>query len=323
MADVLTRQQECIRDFELMRQQLHRSIVGMDSVIDVLFWSLLSNGHGLFIGAPGLAKSLLISSLGDLLGLHFQRIQFTPDMVPGDIIGNEILHEDPQTGRRHLEFRKGPLFAQLILADEINRTPPKTQAALLQAMQERKVSYAGMTHELESPFFVFATQNPIEMEGTYSLPEAQLDRFLFSIPVDYPNEADEMAIIKRTTSEAASKLDTVLNAQSLLDYQALAREVPVDDLVLKKAVQMVRRTRPQEGMPEHLKDRIRLGAGPRASQALIMGAKSRALLAGRFVVREEDLECVAPYVLRHRLVLRSFRDQSAEAVLKEVLEISP
>ncbi len=312
-------QEKAVSTFNDVREDLHRVIVGMDSVIDALFWTLLSQGHGLFIGVPGLAKTLLISTMSRLLGLEFNRIQFTPDMMPGDLIGSEILEENKSTGKRNFEFRKGPLFCQMLLADEINRTPPKTQSALLQAMQEHRITFGGKTYNLERPYIVFATQNPVESEGTYPLPEAQLDRFLLSIPVLYPSEQDEMEIVRRTTSTPIEDLEPKLSAPQIVEFQELVRRLPLEDAVLKTIVELTRSTRPGPDMDKDLSDVIRFGAGPRASQAMALAAKSRALLAGRFTVREEDILTVAPYVLKHRLVLRKLRDQSSDQVVSKLI----
>lgn len=312
-------QSEAVEKFQQIRKSLHDVIVGMDDVIDALFWTLLAQGHGLFIGVPGLAKTLLISSLSKLLGLEFNRIQFTPDMMPGDLIGSEILEEDKKTGKREFQFRKGPLFCQMLLADEINRTPPKTQAALLQAMQEHRVTYAGKTYELTEPYVVFATQNPVESEGTYSLPEAQLDRFLLSIPVNYPSEIDEREIVKRTSAPLPATLKPLTNADQILKYQALVRRIPLEDRMLDLIVKIARASRPSTEMPSDLSDVIRFGAGPRASQAMALAAKARALLSGRFAVREEDVRSVAPFVLKHRLVLRKLRDRSADQIVETIV----
>lgn len=318
-ASDLKLQKQATAAFSAVRADLHQIVVGMDDVIDALFWTLLSQGHALFIGVPGLAKTLLISTLSKLLSLEFNRIQFTPDMMPGDLIGSEILEEDKKTGKRDFQFRKGPVFAQLLLADEINRTPPKTQSALLQAMQEGRVTYAGHTYELQRPFVVFATQNPVESEGTYSLPEAQLDRFLLSIPVHYPKAEDEKEIVRRTTSPQAVDLKAKMSADEILQYQELVRRIPLEEKILDLIVNLVRATRPDSQMPEDLKQAVRFGAGPRASQALAMTAKARALLEGRFAVREEDVHKVAPYVLKHRLVLRKLRDQSADQIVEKLI----
>lgn len=319
MSSDLELQKKCVSHFNDVRAALHKNIVGMDATIDALFWTLLCAGHSLFVGVPGLAKTLLISSLSDLIGLNFNRVQFTPDMMPGDLIGGEILEEDRKTGKRVFDFRKGPIFCQMLLADEINRTSPKTQSALLQAMQEKRISFAGQTFDLEPPFVVFATQNPIESEGTYPLPEAQLDRFLFSIPINYPSIEDEKEIVRRTTSTQSTSLEPMMSAQDLLSYQELVRRLPIDESLIERCVAMVRRTRPSNQMKDSLKEAIRFGAGPRASQALALGAKARALLSGRFAVREEDLEVVAPFVLEHRLVLRKMRSQSSREILDQVL----
>jgi MoxR-like ATPase len=319
MSSDLDRQQKCVSHFNDVRAALHKNIVGMDSTIDALFWTLLCGGHSLFVGVPGLAKTLLISSLSELIGLHFNRVQFTPDMMPNDLIGGEILEEDRTTGKRSFEFRKGPLFCQLLLADEINRTSPKTQSALLQAMQEKRISFAGKTYDLSPPFVVFATQNPIESEGTYPLPEAQLDRFLFSIPIHYPTKDEEKEIVRRTTSSEVLPLKSIMTAQDLMEYQQLVKKIPIDENLIDRSVSMVRRTRPEEQMNPSWSDMIRFGAGPRASQALVLGAKARALLSGRFAVRGEDIEMVAPFVLEHRLVLRKMRSQSAREILNQVL----
>jgi MoxR-like ATPase len=312
-------QEKALASFQTIRTSLHQVIVGMDPVIDALFWTLLCRGHALFVGVPGLAKTLLISSLSRLLGLDFNRIQFTPDMMPSDLIGTEVLEEDRNTGKRHFSFRKGPLFCQLLLADEINRTPPKTQSALLQAMQEMKVTYAGMTHDLNPPFTVFATQNPVESEGTYQLPEAQLDRFLLSIPVDYPSLEDEKEIVRRTTAPQSVDLKSVITAEELIQFQELVRRVPLSDDVLDRIVKLTRSTRPENMKNEELKSAIRFGVGPRASQSIALAAKARALLAGRFVVRDEDVDTVAPFVLRHRLVMKRMRDRGPDQIVQDLI----
>lgn len=313
----LRTQEKVVKGFEEARTSLHKVIIGMDDVIDALFWTLLCQGHGLFIGVPGLAKTLLISTLAELVGLKFNRIQFTPDMMPSDLIGYEVLEEEK--GKRKFDFRQGPVFCQLLLADEINRTPPKTQSALLQAMQERRVTYAGRTYDLTPPFVVFATQNPIESEGTYPLPEAQLDRFLFSIPVKYPSELEEIEIVRRTTSGESYAMEPAFSAEDLLSFQQLVRKVPIEDSLVQMIVALVRRSRPDEAMKSELSDIIRFGAGPRASQAIALGAKARALLSGRFAVRDEDILKVAPFVLKHRIVLRRMRDQSADQVVNQII----
>lgn len=312
-------QEKCVEKFRLVREALHKEIVGMDRVIDVLFWTLLAKGHALFVGVPGLAKTKLIASMAQLVGLDFNRIQFTPDMMPSDIIGGEVLEEDQKSGKRVFEFRKGPLFCQMLLADEVNRTPPKTQSALLQAMQEGQVSFAGKTHIFKEPFVVFATQNPIESEGTYPLPEAQLDRFLFSIPIDYPNFEDEVEIVQKTTGSEEQKLEPLLDSQELIRYQSLVRQVPLEKSLVEGIVKLVRSTRPGSDASSEVRESLRYGAGPRASQAIALGAKAKTLLEGRAAVRMEDIETVAPFVLQHRLVLRRLRAESSGAIIDRLI----
>ena len=286
-----------------LRTELGKVIVGQEEVIDQLLLAILARGHCLLVGVPGLAKTLLISSLAGALDLDFKRIQFTPDLMPSDITGTEILEEDRSTGQKVFKFIKGPVFANLILADEINRTPPKTQSALLEAMQEYKVTAAGQTFPLELPFFVLATQNPIEQEGTYPLPEAQLDRFMFSLWLDYPPFEQEMEIVKRTTVAQLPNLEPVVQKKDILEFQELVRRVPVTDEVVEAAVRLSAATRP--GSPhadEKIGEWIRWGAGPRASQYLILGAKVRALLYERFSPSVEDVYALTLPVLRHRIV---------------------
>lgn len=284
-------------------QEIGKVIVGQREVVEQLLVSLLARGHCLLVGVPGLAKTLLISTLARVLKLKFNRIQFTPDLMPSDITGTEIIEEDHSTGRKAFRFVPGPVFANIVLADEINRTPPKTQAALLQAMQEHEVTAAGATHKLAEPFFVLATQNPIEQEGTYPLPEAQLDRFMFNLWVDYPSAEEEKLIVKSTTSGREAQVKEVLDAEKILALQRLVREVPVSDHVVEYAVALVRRTRPkQEGSAKQVNDWIEWGAGPRASQYLVLGAKTRAILDGRPTPEVEDIRAVAKPVLRHRIV---------------------
>ncbi|NUO84409.1 MoxR family ATPase [candidate division KSB1 bacterium] len=283
--------------------EVGKVIVGQREVIEQLLISLLARGHCLLVGVPGLAKTLLISTLARVLKLKFNRIQFTPDLMPSDITGTEIIEEDHSTGRKAFRFVPGPVFANIVLADEINRTPPKTQAALLQAMQEHEVTAAGATHKLAEPFFVLATQNPIEQEGTYPLPEAQLDRFMFNLWVNYPSAEEEKLIVKSTTSGKEAQLKEVLDAEKILSLQKLVREVPVSDHVVEYAVNLARRTRPkQEGSTKNVNDWIEWGAGPRASQYLVLGAKTRAILDGRPTPDIEDIRAVARPVLRHRIV---------------------
>ncbi len=284
-------------------EEISKQIVGQHEIIEQLLIALLARGHSLLVGVPGLAKTLLISTVSRVLELKFNRIQFTPDLMPSDITGTEIIEEDTSTGQKAFKFVKGPVFANILLADEINRTPPKTQAALLQAMQEHEVTAAGTTYRLDEPFFVLATQNPIEQEGTYPLPEAQLDRFMFSLWVDYPSETEEKQIVKSTTSAYEAKLEPILNAEEILKLQELVRRVPVADEVIDYAVDLVRKTRPNYAeVPAFVKEWISWGAGPRASQYLILGAKTRAILHGRPTPEIADIREIARPVLRHRLV---------------------
>ncbi len=304
---------------ETIVREVGKVIVGQSQVINELLISLLARGHCLLIGVPGLAKTLLISTLARVLQLKFNRIQFTPDLMPSDITGTEIIEEDTRTGRKVFKFVRGPVFANIVLADEINRTPPKTQAALLQAMQEHEVSAAGETHKLEEPFFVLATQNPIEQEGTYPLPEAQLDRFMFNLWVNYPSLDEEKQIVKTTTGGREASLQIVLDAPKIIELQKLVREVPVADNVVDYAVHLVRQTRPNEnGAPQFIKDWISWGAGPRASQYLILGAKTRAILDGRPTPDIDDVRSVARPVLRHRLVTNFNADAEGVDAVKIV-----
>ena len=322
---------EELRDsYRKLQAELHAVIVGQDRVIEQLMLCLLARGHGLLMGVPGLAKTLLVSSLADTLHLQFSRIQFTPDLMPADITGTDILQETDQPGRRLFEFVKGPVFANIVLADEINRAPAKTQSALLEAMQEHKVTALGKTFHLAPPFFVLATQNPVEQEGTYPLPEAQLDRFMFLIHVDYPSEAEELEIARATTGSRAEPLETVIQAEALMHFQSLVRRMPVPEHLYQQAVALVRRTRPGEAAaPDWLKRLVTWGAGPRAVQYLILGAKARAALHGSYLVREEDLEAVATPVLNHR-ILTNFAAQSeglsthaiVQRLYQEVSEVS-
>ena len=283
--------------------EISKRIVGQQEIIDHILIALLCRGHTLLVGVPGLAKTLLIKSIAELLDLNFSRIQFTPDLMPSDITGTEIIEEDHNTGKREFRFFKGPVFGNIILADEINRTPPKTQAALLEAMQEHKVTTAGQTYILEEPFFVLATQNPIEQEGTYPLPEAQLDRFMFNIKIDYPNYEEEVAIVKSTTSEIDNELNIIIGREDLLLYQDLVRRVPIADNVIEFAVDLVSKTRPQSDKAfAAVSGWIEWGAGPRASQYLVLGAKARAVLDGRPAPEIDDIKAMARPVLRHRLI---------------------
>lgn len=289
--------------YNKINQEIKKVIIGQQEIIDQLLITLFSRGHCLIVGVPGLAKTLLISTLAQVLDLKFSRIQFTPDLMPSDITGTEIIEEDISSGKKSFRFVKGPVFANIILADEINRTPPKTQAALLEAMQEHKVTAAGETYILPEPFFVLATQNPIEQEGTYPLPEAQLDRFMFNLWINYPNFSEEIEIVKSTTSDYLPQLNKVMDAEEILSYQDAIRKIPVADNVIEYAVRLVGQTRPNNAnSPDYIKNWINWGAGPRASQYLILGAKTRAALQGRFTPAIEDVkQCTLP-VLRHRLV---------------------
>lgn len=309
-----------------LRLEIKKRIVGQDDVVELLLLALFARGHGLFVGVPGLAKTLLIQSLSDALGLRFNRIQFTPDLMPSDITGTDVLEEDKATGNRSFRFIKGPVFANVLLADEINRTPPKTQAALLQAMQEQQVTVGGQTFNLEQPFLVFATQNPIEQEGTYPLPEAQLDRFMFLIEVDYPSEADEVEIVRQTTGASTAAPVPVLSAEEILRFQALVRRVPAPESVVRYAVQLARATRPTpagEKSPfsaavQTAAGRLSWGAGPRASQSLVLAAKARAALAGSFSASVDDVKAVAAAVLAHRVVV-SFQAQAQGVRARQVI----
>ena len=283
--------------------EISKRIVGQKEIIDHILIALLCRGHTLLVGVPGLAKTLLIKSIAELLDLNFSRIQFTPDLMPSDITGTEIIEEDHNTGKREFRFFKGPVFGNIILADEINRTPPKTQAALLEAMQEHKVTTAGQTYILEEPFFVLATQNPIEQEGTYPLPEAQLDRFMFNIKIDYPEHEEEVEIVKSTTSGIDKELNIIIDRRDLLLYQALVRRVPIADNVIEFAVDLVSKTRPQsEKAFAAVSGWIEWGAGPSASQYLVLGAKAKAVLDGRPAPEIDDIKAMARPVLRHRLI---------------------
>jgi len=289
--------------FEKLRSEIAKIVVGQQDVVDLLLVSLFSRGHCVLVGVPGLAKTLLVRTVSDALNLQFSRIQFTPDLMPGDITGTEVIEDDRNTGRKAFKFIKGPIFANIVLADEINRTPPKTQAALLEAMQEYHVTTAGVTYDLERPFFVLATQNPIEQEGTYPLPEAQLDRFMFHLQLDYPSYAEEMEIVARTTVASEARVEPILSAEDIIGYQKLVREVAVPQHVLENAVKLVGMTRPKTpAAPDFVNQYLSWGAGPRASQYLILGGKTRALSRGRFNVTDDDIKALSVPVLRHRIV---------------------
>ncbi len=324
--DDLAAVREMAQAREEVLEQLGRRIVGQRAVIGQLLIALFARGHCLFVGVPGLAKTLLISSLAEVLDLRFSRIQFTPDLMPSDITGTEVLQEDVTSGRRSFRFIRGPVFANLVLADEINRTPPKTQAALLEAMQERRVTAGGKTHELAPPFLVFATQNPIEQEGTYPLPEAQLDRFMFHVDVGYPSEEEEVQVVERSTSEGDPVLKKVLSPERLSALQDLVLRVPIADHVVRYAVRLARLSRPEEPQaPQAVRDYLSWGAGPRASQFLVFGGKAKALLEGRFAVRIEDIQALARPTLVHRLV-RNFRAEaegiSAASLIDELVVLA-
>jgi MoxR-like ATPase len=306
-------------------EQIEKRVVGQHEVVEHLLIALFSRGHCLFVGVPGLAKTLLISTLAEVLNLTFNRVQFTPDLMPSDITGTDILEENRSTGHREFRFVRGPLFANIILADEVNRTPPKTQAALLQAMQEYRVTAGGETYPLDLPFLVFATQNPIEQEGTYPLPEAQLDRFMFLVDVGYPSAEEEVQIVKSTTSGAPPRLTKVLSPEQILALQELVRRVPVPDHVVRYAVELVRQTRPKDpGAPELVRKHVNWGAGPRASQYLVVAAKARAVLQGRYAATVEDVRSLALPVLRHR-VLPNFAAESegitSSFIVQQLLEL--
>jgi MoxR-like ATPase len=308
---------------EIMRE-IDKRIIGQREVIEHLLTALLARGHCLFVGVPGLAKTLLISTLAETLNLSFSRIQFTPDLMPSDITGTDILEVDQATGRRNFRFIKGPVFANLVLADEINRTPPKTQAALLQSMQEYRVTAGGTTYALPLPFLVFATQNPIEQEGTYPLPEAQLDRFMFQIDVGYPSAEEEVAIVKRETAPSLTELSRVLSPEKIIELQHLVLRVPAADHVVRYAVALARATRPAPEAPDHVREYVSWGAGPRASQALILAGKARAILDGRLAVSTDDVRALAGPALRHRLIVNykgEAEGVTAARVVERLLEV--
>ena len=323
--DAREREAQAIRGlqsaYKRMREEIGKVVIGQQDVVDQLLIALFSRGHCLMVGVPGLAKTLLVSTIGRILQLAFRRIQFTPDLMPSDITGTDVLQHDPETGRHAFQFMQGPLFTNVLLADEINRTPPKTQAALLEAMQERHVTVGSNTYRLPLPFFVLATQNPIEQEGTYALPEAQLDRFMFNIIVKYPTAADELRILKQTTGSEEVVLTPALTGKQILALQEVVRRVPVAEHVYVYARDIVRATRPNE--PEatsFIKEYISWGAGPRAGQNLIVGAKARAILEGRFHVSTEDIKAVAHPVLRHRLVT-TFHADSERVTSDDVIDM--
>ncbi|WP_367754840.1 MoxR family ATPase [Flavobacterium sp. WC2421] len=296
-----------------LKNEIAKIIVGQDAVVDQILLCIFSGGHALLVGVPGLAKTLLVNTLAQALGLHFKRIQFTPDLMPSDILGSEILDEN-----RQFKFIKGPIFSNIILADEINRTPPKTQAALLEAMQERSVTIAGENYKLDLPYFVLATQNPIEQEGTYPLPEAQLDRFMFAIKLEYPSFDEEVEVVKRTTSDVSSSINPLFTAQEIIDFQHLIRRIPVADNVVEYAVSLVCKTRPDNALSDgFVKNYLDWGAGPRASQNLILAAKAHAAFNGKFSPDIEDVKAVAIGILRHRIIKNYKAD--AEGITEEII----
>jgi MoxR-like ATPase len=328
-ADEMAAVEKLQRAYHDMRKELGKVIVGQEAVIEELLIALFCRGHALLVGVPGLAKTLLISTLSKTLGLSFNRIQFTPDLMPADITGTEVIEEDKTTGQRVLRFVRGPVFANVILADEINRTPPKTQAALLEAMQEHQVTAGGKLHRLPQPFFVLATQNPIEQEGTYPLPEAQLDRFMFNINVGYPTEEEEFQIVRLTTAGQSIDLKHVLSGEEVIALQEIVRKVPVADHVIRYALQFSRLTRRTEAnvdIPDFVREYVGWGAGPRASQYLILAGKARALLKGRYHVSTEDIRQVALPVLRHRIVTNFNAEAEgikSDAIVRKLIDYIP
>ena len=305
-----------------LRSQVARRIVGQDEIVEGILTAILAGGHALLIGVPGLAKTLMVQTIAEALNLSFNRIQFTPDLMPSDITGTDIIEEDLTTGKRAFRFVHGPVFANVVLADEINRTPPKTQAALLQAMQEHQVTAGGTTYHLPDPFFVLATQNPIEQEGTYPLPEAQLDRFMLELRVNYPSRSEEEAIVEQTTGAVRARLEAVFDAELVLAMQALVRRVPVSRGLIRAAVSLARLTRPADpDAPAFIKEYVEWGAGPRASQYLVLGAKARAAMAGRPMADLDDVKAVAPAVLRHRVVTNFAAEAADRAGADLVLEL--
>jgi len=313
--------------FQRITSELSKVIVGQQQVIEELLIALFARGHCLLVGVPGLAKTLMIRSLASTLSLKFNRIQFTPDLMPSDITGTDVIQEDKRTGQRELRFLPGPVFANVILADEINRTPPKTQAALLEAMQEHQVTVGGQRHSLSEPFFVLATQNPIEHEGTYPLPEAQLDRFMFHVQVGYPSEDEELEIVRRTTAEDQQPAAVTLDAEQILELTRIVRRVPIADHTARYALQLARMTRAnQPGVPDFVRDYVMWGAGPRASQYMVLGSKARAVLQGRYYASLEDIRAVAAPVLRHRIKTNFNADAegiSSDDIVRRLLDTIP
>ena len=306
---------EFVVQYNNFRSEISKVIVGQDEVVKEVLISIFCNGHCLLVGVPGLAKTLLVQTISDTLGMSFNRIQFTPDLMPSDIVGSEILDEN-----RNFKFIKGPIFSNIILADEINRTPPKTQSALLESMQEKSVTNAGKTYNLDNPFFVLATQNPIEQEGTYPLPEAQLDRFMFNVLLDYPNYDEEVQIVKQTTSGISTTLDTIMNAEDIIKYQDLIRRIPVADNVLEYVVNLVTKTRPNDSQDKNnMTQYIEWGAGPRASQFMLLAAKCHAAINGKYSPDIEDVKAVAKPILRHRLV-KNYKAEAEGISVDNIIE---
>lgn len=308
-----------VEKLPLLKKEIAKVIVGQNEVIEEILIAFLAGGHCLLEGVPGLAKTLMVKTISEALEMEFKRIQFTPDLMPGDIIGTEILEEDHDSGKKFFKFNKGPLFANIVLADEINRTPPKTQAALLEAMQEYKVTYGGVNYDLDKPFLIIATQNPIEQSGTYPLPEAQLDRFLLFIKLYYPSENEELEVLKSTTAERKNKIESVFTGQDIISLQKLTRQVHIDDSLIVEVNNLVRNSRPQNSTSEFVKKWCEWGAGPRAGQALILCAKARAVIKGRFSVIPEDIHTLAFPVLRHRISL-NFRAEAEGISTDEVVK---
>lgn len=311
--------QTLVKKLPDLKAEISKVIIGQSEVIDEILISFLAGGHCLLEGVPGLAKTLMVKTLAEALAMQFKRIQFTPDLMPGDILGTEILEEDHETGKKFFKFNKGPIFANIVLADEINRTPPKTQAALLEAMQEYKVTYAGTNYDLNRPFLIIATQNPIEQSGTYPLPEAQLDRFLLFIKLAYPSESEELEVLKSTTSDKSTEINTIFTGEEIADLQKLTRQVYIDEELILQVNKLVRNSRPQNSTSEFVKKWCEWGAGPRAGQALIMCAKAKAVLNGRFSVIPEDLKTLAFPVLRHRISL-NFRAEAEGITTDDIVK---
>ncbi|MBD3673214.1 MAG: MoxR family ATPase [Planctomycetaceae bacterium] len=325
--DDLQRLEQLEKAYQQITSQIGQVIVGQDQVIEELLIAVLAGGHALLVGVPGLAKTLMVRTLAESMSLSFNRVQFTPDLMPADITGTEVLQQNQTTGERDLKFLPGPVFANVVLADEINRTPPKTQAALLEAMQERQVTAGGHRHRLPDPFFVLATQNPIEQEGTYPLPEAQLDRFMFQVLVDYPTEEEEFAIVRQTTANHQAKVEPVLGSEELVQLQEFIRRIPVADALIRYAMQFARQTRlNRPETPDFIQQYVSWGAGPRASQYLVLGAKARAVLHGHSSVGKKDIQAVAKPVLRHR-ILTNFNAEAegitADDIVDKLIERIP